>query len=103
WTCGRVYRLAPPFTLGAPVGDDPINDFVQVDPRSEAHRLPNLGDVGHAPRHILEAVVEHRAVRDELDPRVAAGPHSHPLRQVADADLGTVTDIEDFADRLRFV
>src|SRR6185437_3934892 len=79
--------------------DHAPENLVELDGRSITYQLADFGDLGDSPRHVLEAGLVGLLVRNHDDRRIAAGHLLDSLRQLADRDLGAVSDVEDLADR----
>ena len=79
------------------VGHDALDDLVERDAGPVADGAADLGEVRHAPAHVLEAVAVRLGVRDALDRGGAAGVPDDALGELVDAHLLLVADVEDLA------
>src|SRR3954447_15682807 len=59
-------------------------DLVERAVRAPAEELLDLGHVRHAPRHVLEVVLERVLVRDQLDLRLRVGHLADALGELPD-------------------
>src|SRR4029453_12218047 len=72
--------MSNPRLVRGGVLDDPVQDLVEVDPRLVAGEGAQLLQVGHAPRHVLEALLVGLVVGDVHDLAAAAGALLRPAR-----------------------
>src|SRR5262252_918704 len=80
---------------------DTIDRLDQPGPRLEAQERPDLGNVGDAARHVLEAGVVGLVVGHENDVGIALQLLLDQLRQIENRDLVLRSDVEDLAVRGR--
>src|SRR5215831_1333486 len=76
---------------------DTIDRLDQPCTRFKSQEGPNLGDVGDAARHVLEAGVVGLIVRHESDVGIALQFLLDQLRQIENRDLFLRSDVENLA------
>src|SRR5439155_18922403 len=88
-------RLQPRALYAALVLGDVGDDVVERARRRPTGQRADLGDVGHAPVHVLEAIVVRLVVGREADLRRRRRERDYALRQLEDRHLRRGTDVED--------
>src|SRR5215213_5712729 len=84
----------------AVVLDDGVENLFERDRRLEADERADLRDVGHAARHVLEALLVRLVVRDAHDLALRARQPANLLGELVDAHLLVRADVADLAHGL---
>src|SRR5580765_1999427 len=78
-----------------------LKDVVQGIPGPIPDKALDFGEIGHAPRHVLEAGFVRFVIRNEFDRRARPRELAHPIGERADGDLLRIADVDYLSDRLR--
>src|SRR5439155_815620 len=100
---GREPGRAGRSLLVLQVADRELEELVERDLGPVSRDAADLGEIRHAPAHVLEGVAIDLLVGHELNRRFAVAMVLDALRQLEHCDFLRCADVEDLAHRLLVV